>query len=72
MDKKMKIFIGIVVVLIIILGIVLGIKINNKDNNVEEIAVEEPEEVETKEPVKEEKNIKIFNRKCKTNCFYDR
>jgi len=63
MDKKMKLFVGIVVVLIIALGIILGIKIFNKEANVEEVAVEQQEEVveEKKEKKPKKEEIKIFN-----------
>lgn len=72
MDKKMKLFIGIVVGLIIVLTIVLGIKIFNKNAVVEEVNVEQKEEIveEEKEPVEEKKsNIKIFNGKDRPIAF---
>ena len=70
MDKKMKLFIGIVIVLIIALGAILGVKVFNKETNVEEVSVEEPEEVkQEEEPAKEEKQIKIFNGNSRPMAF---
>lgn len=61
MDKKMKIWIGVVIAIVIGLVTILGVKIFNKTYKAEEIVVEKQEEP-TEEPVKEEKkNIKIFN-----------
>lgn len=67
MDKKMKIFIGIVVVAIIALVAILGVKVFNKNKNAEDVGGQEQQEeiVQTEqeeEPVAEvKKDIKIFN-----------
>lgn len=58
MDKKMKLFIGIVVVIIIILAGILGGKIFHKKS--EEVPLEQPETPQIEKPVQKEE-IKIFN-----------
>ena len=61
MDKKMKIYIGIVVVIIIALVAILGVKIFYKNQTPE---VVEPEvSMEENVPEEKEEEIKIFHRK---------
>lgn len=78
MDKKMKIFIGIVVVIVVALVAILGYKISHKNQNGEEISLEEQPEEEILEDKKEEEippveqpksDIKIFNGKDRPIAF---
>ena len=65
MDKKMKLYIGIIIVIIIALVIVLGVKISSKNKKVDDITTEESQEEVSQEEKSEENqkngNIKIFN-----------
>lgn len=74
MDKKMKLFIGIIVVLIIALAVTLGVKMANKNKSAEDVGgqnqVENVEGTEQNEEVPEAKSdIKIFNGKDRPIAF---